>query len=79
LVSARNSSADPKFAALAANTTSELYILDQLSSKGEATSRAGDFLSARVNEQRRQLDETLTALIEERRNLRGQALTRGSP
>jgi len=48
-------SSDPAFTALAANTTAELYILDQLSDRGEATSRAGDFLSARVNEMREQV------------------------
>jgi len=45
-------SSDPEFTALAANTTAELYILDQLTDQGEATSRAGDFLSSRVNELR---------------------------
>lgn len=45
-------SADPQFAAKAANTTAELYILEQLSDKGEATSRAGEFLAKRVDELR---------------------------
>jgi len=50
-------SSDPAFTALAANTTAELYILDQLSDLGEATSRAGDFLSSRVNELRERVIE----------------------
>lgn len=50
-------SEDPRFAALAANTTAELYILDQLSDRGEATSRAADFLSTRVNELRERVIE----------------------
>lgn len=50
-------SSDPAFTALAANTTAELYILDQLTDRGEATSRAGDFLSERVNELRERVIE----------------------
>lgn len=50
-------SSDPAFTALAANTTAELYILDQLTDAGEATSRAGDFLSSRVNELRERVIE----------------------
>lgn len=50
-------SSDPVFTALAANTTAELYILDQLTDRGEATSRAGDFLSSRVNELRQRVIE----------------------
>lgn len=50
-------SSDPAFTALAANTTAELYILDQLTDRGEATSRAGDFLSSRVNELRERVIE----------------------
>lgn len=45
-------STDPNFAALAANTTSNLYIEDQLESLSSATSNAGDFLQKRVNELR---------------------------
>ena len=43
-------SSDPRMAALAANTTAELYILDQLAAKGETTSRASDWLKQHVEE-----------------------------
>jgi exopolysaccharide transport family protein len=48
-------SSDPRMAALGANTTAELYILDQLTSKGETTSRASDWLTQRVNELRQRV------------------------
>jgi succinoglycan biosynthesis transport protein ExoP len=48
-------STDPRMAALAANTTAELYILDQLTSRGETTSRAAEWLSQRVNELRQRV------------------------
>lgn len=60
-------STDPAFAALAANTTSELYILDQLAAKGDATSRASKWLSERVNEMRRRVIESEQRLEEFRR------------
>jgi succinoglycan biosynthesis transport protein ExoP len=43
-------SPDPHMAALAANTMAELYILDQLSTKGDATTRASEWLKQRVTE-----------------------------
>lgn len=61
------SSTDPAFAALAANTISELYILDQLAAKGDATSRASKWLSERVNEMRRRVIESEQRLEEFRR------------
>ncbi|MHB1218015.1 MAG: GumC family protein [Alphaproteobacteria bacterium] len=60
-------STDPAFAALAANTTSELYILDQLAAKGDATSRASKWLSERVNEMRRRVIDSEQRLEEFRR------------
>jgi succinoglycan biosynthesis transport protein ExoP len=43
-------STDPHMAALAANTMAEIYILDQLSTKGDATTRASEWLKQRVTE-----------------------------
>jgi capsular exopolysaccharide synthesis family protein len=43
-------STDPAFAARAANTTAELYLADQLSSKSDATVQATDWLDRRVAE-----------------------------
>ena len=43
-------SPDARVAALGANTTAELYILDQLAAKGETTSRASDWLKQHVEE-----------------------------
>lgn len=48
-------STDPRMAALAVNTTAELYILDQLTSKGDTTSRASEWLNQRVNELRQRV------------------------
>jgi len=61
-------STDPEFAALAANTTAELYILQQLSTKGEATSRAVEFLSQRVNELRQRVIAGEQEIADFRRN-----------
>ena len=43
-------SPDSRMAALGANTTAELYILDQLAAKGETTSRAADWLKQHAEE-----------------------------
>ncbi|HUC61877.1 MAG TPA: polysaccharide biosynthesis tyrosine autokinase [Alphaproteobacteria bacterium] len=48
-------STDPRMAAVAANTVAELYILDQLTKKGETTSRAAEWLNQRVNEMRQRM------------------------
>ncbi|MFN0044547.1 MAG: GumC family protein, partial [Alphaproteobacteria bacterium] len=58
---------DREFAALAANASAEAYILDQLSTKGEATSRASKWLSERVNEMRRRVIESEQRLEEFRK------------
>ncbi|MGE0722734.1 MAG: GumC family protein [Alphaproteobacteria bacterium] len=50
VISIRFSSTDPQIAALAANGFADVYIKSQLSQKGEATDRAGDWLSTRVTE-----------------------------
>lgn len=67
VLSVTYTSADPAFAALAANTTAEIYILDQLATKGEATSRASKWLSERVNEMRRRVIDSEQRLEEFRR------------
>ena len=62
-------STDPEMAALGANTSAEVYILDQLETKGEASSRAGKWLSDRVNEMRRRVIESERRLEEFRRDV----------
>jgi capsular exopolysaccharide synthesis family protein len=60
-------STDPRMAALAANAVSELYILDQLTSKGETTSRAAEWLNQRVNEMRQRVLDSEQRLDEFRK------------
>ena len=60
-------SADPRMAALAANTTAELYILDQLAAKGETTSRASDWLKQHVEELHERVIESEQKLEDYRR------------
>ena len=50
VISVRFSSTDPRMAALVANGFADVYIKSQLSQKGEATDRAGDWLSGRLTE-----------------------------
>ena len=52
VISIRFTSSDPRMAALAANTTADIYVLDQLESKGKATSRASEWLNQRAQELR---------------------------
>ena len=68
VISISYNSTDPEFAALAANTSAEIYILDQLTTKGEATSRASRWLSERVNEMRRRVIESEQRLEEFRKS-----------
>ncbi|MEQ9350560.1 MAG: exopolysaccharide transport family protein, partial [Alphaproteobacteria bacterium] len=67
LISVSYTSTDPRMAALAANTTAQLYILDQLQTKGQATTRARDWLNTRVNEMRTRVIEAERRLEEFRR------------
>lgn len=60
-------STDPEFAARAANTTAELYIKDQLASKGEVTSKASEWLDKRVAELGKRMVESERRLEEFRR------------
>lgn len=55
VISIQYVSPDPHMASLAANTTAELYILDQLNSKGDTTNRASEWLNQRVNELRQRV------------------------
>ena len=61
------SSIDPKMAAKAANATADVYILDQLNAKYEATERANAWLGDRVNELRQRLENSSQELENFRR------------
>ncbi len=60
-------SPDARVAALGANTTAELYILDQLAAKGETTSRASDWLKQHVEELHERVIESEQKLEDYRR------------
>ena len=60
-------STDPKLAAALANTISDLYLLEQLDAKFEATRRATDWLNDRVRELRLQVEASERAVEEYRR------------
>ena len=62
-------SSDAEFAALAANSVADLYILDQLNAKYEATERANRWLSDRVSELRLRVEESSRALEDFRREV----------
>ena len=62
-------SPDPEFAALAANAAADVYILDQRSEKGEATTRATEFLARRVNDLRDQVIVAERDIAEYRRQV----------
>ena len=59
-------STDPKLAAAVANRLSELYLLEQLEAKFDATRRATDWLNARVEELRLQVEASERAVEEYR-------------
>ena len=60
-------SPDPKLAAAIVNTLADLYLLEQLEAKFEATRRAADWLDDRVRELRRQVEASERAVEEYRR------------
>ena len=60
-------SEQPKLAAAVANTLSDLYLVDQLEAKFEATKRATDWLNDRVQELRGQVAASEDAIEEYRR------------
>lgn len=63
-------STDPKLAAAVANTLSDLYLVEQLETKFEATQRASDWLNTRVDELREQVEASELA-VEDYRRLHG--------
>ena len=58
VISVAFSSEDPRKAAEIANTTAELYLVGQLEAKYEATQRVTDWLSNRVSELRKKVEES---------------------
>ncbi|MCE2509412.1 MAG: polysaccharide biosynthesis tyrosine autokinase [Alphaproteobacteria bacterium] len=60
-------STNPRVAARLANTAAEIYILDQLETRGAATVRATDWLSERTDQLRRRVIESERRLDEFRR------------
>lgn len=60
-------STDPKLAASVVNTLSDLYLVEQLETKFEATQRAADWLNSRVDELREQVETSERAVEEYRR------------
>ena len=60
-------SADPELAAAVANAFAELYLVEQLERKFEATQRANDWLSTRVDELREQAEASELAVEAHRR------------
>lgn len=67
VITVRFNSPDPRLAARAANTTADLYILDQLESKGAATNRASEWLNQRAQELRNRVIASERRLEEFRR------------
>ena len=67
VIAVRFNSSDPKIAALAANTSADLYVLDQLESKGRATTRASEWLNQRAQELRNRVISSERRLEEFRR------------
>ena len=63
-------STDPNLAAAVANTLSELYLVEQLETKFEATQRAADWLNTRVDDLREQVEASERA-VEDYRRLHG--------
>lgn len=60
-------SSDPAFAALAANTVAEVYILEQIKDKGNVTQKAAEFLAQRAAELRERVIDSEKRLEEFRR------------
>ncbi len=67
VISIRFTSSDPRMAALAANTTADLYVLDQIEGKSRATSRASEWLNQRAQELRNRVISSEQRLEEFRR------------
>lgn len=67
VITVRFSSTSPALAMQAANTVADLYVLDQLESKGKATSRASEWLNQRAQELRNRVITSERRLEEFRR------------
>lgn len=67
VINVRFNSPDPELAARAANAVADTYILDQLETKGKATSQATEFLNQRANELRNRVIESEKKLEDFRR------------
>ncbi len=67
IIAVRYSSTDPQTAARLANTAAEIYILDQLETRGAATVRATDWLNERTDQLRRRVIASEGRLDEFRR------------
>lgn len=67
VISVRFSSSDSGLAMLAANTVADLYVLEQLESKGRATTRASEWLTQRAQELRNRVISSERRLEEFRR------------
>jgi len=67
IIAVQYSSEDPAVAARFANTAAEIYILDQLETRGAATVRATDWLSERVDQLRRRVIDSERRFEEFRR------------
>ncbi|HEY4135442.1 MAG TPA: polysaccharide biosynthesis tyrosine autokinase [Alphaproteobacteria bacterium] len=68
VLTVRYTSTDPAMAAKAANATADIYILDQLETKGRATTRASDWLNQRANELRTRVIDSEKRLEDFRRS-----------
>lgn len=67
IIAVEYSSAEPAVAARLANAAAEIYILDQLETRGAATVRATDWLSERVDQLRRRVIDSEQRLEKFRR------------
>ncbi len=67
IIAVQYSSTDPEVAARLANAAAEIYILDQLETRGAATVRATDWLSDRVDQLRRRVIDSEQRLEKFRR------------
>ncbi|MFM2130135.1 MAG: hypothetical protein RL477_1681 [Pseudomonadota bacterium] len=67
VITVRFNSPDPAMAMLAANTVADLYVLEQLESKGRATTRASEWLNQRAQELRNRVVSSERRLEEFRR------------
>jgi len=68
VLTVRYTSVNAAMAAKAANATADIYILDQLETRGRATTRASDWLNQRANELRTRVIESEKRLEDFRRS-----------